>query len=179
MKSDCASGLSQGPFCKFADENTIPLRHSAPHEPKETSVVEHHVGVIKSMTCAVSYDAGFWPLMCCFAMEAACLQHSLCVGLCGAMPRQLDYGSPPSLRFICTVGCLVYYYGHMDGNSKMQFDCACAEPGVLVGFDSLSHPYKIYSLRTKHLGCSSEVVFCESTFPQAQGPSSTGCLTAG
>ena len=63
MKSDCMSELSQGTFCKFADDNTIALHHSAPHEPKENSVVEHHAGVIKAMACAVSYDAGFWPLM--------------------------------------------------------------------------------------------------------------------
>ena len=64
VKSDCASELSQGPFRKFADENTIALHHSAPNEPKENSVVEHHVSVIKSMAHAVSYDAGFWPSMC-------------------------------------------------------------------------------------------------------------------
>ena len=63
MKSDCASELSQGPFRKFADENTIALHHSAPNEPKENSVVERHVGVIKSMARAVSFDAGFWPSM--------------------------------------------------------------------------------------------------------------------
>ena len=36
---------------------------------------------------------------------------------------------------------------------------------MLVGFDSLSCSYKIYSLLTKRLQRSSEVVFCESTFP--------------
>ena len=39
------------------------------------------------------------------------------------------------------------------------------KPGVLVGFDSLSRSYKIYSLLTKRLRRSSGVVFCESTFP--------------
>ena len=165
VKSDCVSELSQGPFHKFADENTITLHHSDPHEPKENSVVEHHIGVIKAMACAVSYDAGFWPLMWVFAMEAACLHHSLHIGLCGVMPHRLDYGSPPSLQFICTVGCLVYYYSYIDGNSKMHFGHACAELGVIVGFDSLSCLYKMYSLLTKHLQHSSEVVFCESTFP--------------
>ena len=165
MKSDCASELSYGPFCKFADDNTIALHHLAPHEPKENLVVEHHVGVIKAMAHAVSYDARLWPLMCCFAVEAACLQHSLCIGLCGVTPHQLDYGAPPSLQFLYTVGCLVYYYSYMSSNSTMHFDCVCAEPGVLVGFDSLSCSYKIYSLLTKHLCCSNEVVFCESTFP--------------
>ena len=57
--------------------------------------MERHVGVIKAMTHAVSYDAGFWPLMWCFAMEAACLQHSLRVGPRGVTPHQLDYGAPP------------------------------------------------------------------------------------
>ena len=47
----------------------------------------------------------------------------------------------------------------------MRFDRAHAEPGVLVGFDSLSRSYKIYSLLTKRLCRSSEVVFRESTFP--------------
>jgi hypothetical protein len=47
----------------------------------------------------------------------------------------------------------------------MRFDRARAEPGVLVGFDSLSRSYKIYSLLTKRLRRSSEVVFRESTFP--------------
>ena len=47
----------------------------------------------------------------------------------------------------------------------MHVDHAHAEPGVLVGFDSLSHSYKIYSLLMKVLCCSNEVVFCESTFP--------------
>ena len=89
-------------------------------------MVERHVGVIKSMARAVSYDAsaGFWPSMWFFAMEAACLQHSLRVGSCGVTPHQLDYGSPLSLQFLCTVGCLVYYYSYADGNSKMRFDCA-------------------------------------------------------
>ena len=109
VKSDCASELSQGPFRKFADENTIALHHSAPHGSKENSVVERHVGVIKAMARAVSYDAGFWPSMWVFAMEAACLPHSLCVGPRGVTPHQLDYGAPPSLQFLRTVGCLVYY----------------------------------------------------------------------
>ena len=63
VKSDCMYELSQGPFCKFADENTITLLHSAPHEPEENSVVECHVGIIKAMAHDVSYDAGFRPLM--------------------------------------------------------------------------------------------------------------------
>ena len=63
------------------------------------------------------------------------------------------------------MGCLVYYYSYADGNSKMHFDHAHAELGVLVGFDSLSCSYKIYPLLTKHLQHSSELVFCESSFP--------------
>ena len=51
----------------------------------------------------------------------------------------------------------------------LRFDCARAEPGVLVGFDSLSRSYKIHSLLTKRLRRSSEVVFRESTFP-LKGP---------
>ena len=47
VKSDCASELSQGPFRKFADDNTVAHHHSAPHEPKENSVVERHVGSSK------------------------------------------------------------------------------------------------------------------------------------
>ena len=77
-------------------------------------------------------------------------------------------GAPPSLQFFRTVGCLVYYYAYYSyasGDSTMRFDRARAEPGVLVGFDSLSRSYKIYSLLTKRLRRSSEVVFCESTFP--------------
>ena len=100
-----------------------------------------------------------------FAVEAACLQHSLRVGPRGVTPHQLDYGSPPSLQFLRTVGCLVYYYSYASGNSTMRFDHARAEPGVLVGFDSPSCSYKIYSLLTKRLRRSSEVVFRESTFP--------------
>ena len=167
MKSDCASELSQGPFRKFADDSTIALHHghSAPHEPNENSVVERHVGVIKAMARAISYDAGFWPSTCFFPMEAACLQHSLCIGPHGVTPHQLDYGAPPSLQFLRTVGCLVYYYSYASDNSTMCFDRARAEPGVLVGFDSLSRSYKIYSLLTKRLRRSSEVVFCESAFP--------------
>ena len=164
-KSDCASELSHGAFHKFADDSTIALHHLAPHEPNETSVVERHVGVIKAMACAVSYNAGFWPLMCCFAVEAACLQHSLHIGLCGVTPHQLDYGSLPSLQFLCTVGCLVYYDSYTSGNSTMHFDHAHAEPGILVSFDLLACSYKIYSLLMKCLCCSSEVVFHESTFP--------------
>ena len=47
----------------------------------------------------------------------------------------------------------------------MRFDRARAEPGVFVGFNSLSRSHKIYSLLTKRLCRSSEVVFRESTFP--------------
>ena len=100
MKFDCASKLPQGTFCKFADDNAIAFHHSAPHEPRETSAVEHHVGVIQAMACAVSYDAGFWPLMCFFTVEAVCLQHSLCLGPHGVAPHQLDYGLPPSLQWL-------------------------------------------------------------------------------
>ena len=141
----------------------VSTAHTA--EPKENSVVERHVGVIKAMAHAVSYDAGIWPSMWFSAVEAACLQHSLRLGPQGVTPHQLDFGLPPSLQFLRTVGCLIYYYSYASGNSTMRFDHARAEPGVLVGFDSLSRSYKIYSLLTKRLRRSSEVVFRESTFP--------------
>ena len=115
--------------------------------------------VLSHMMLGSGFRCGF------FAMEAACLQHSLRVGPRGVTPHQLDYGAPPSLQFLRTVGCLVYYYSYAAGNSKMRFDRARAEPGVLVGFDSLSRSYKIYSLLTKRLRRSSDVVFRESTFP--------------
>ena len=69
-------------------------------------MVECHVGVIKAMACAVSYDAGFWPLMWLFAMEAACrrLQHSRHVGPCQVTPHQLDYGAPPRASFFALWG---------------------------------------------------------------------------
>ena len=76
VKSDRASELSQGPFHKFADETTIALHHSAPREPKENSVVECHVGVFNAMAHAVSYDAGFWPLMRLFWVSTTAMQMS-------------------------------------------------------------------------------------------------------
>ena len=153
--------LSSAQFTMFCEEAGIENQLTAPYTPQQNGVSERKNQMIMEMIRCMLHEKGlpkeYWAEA---ANTAIFLLNRLPTkAINGKTPFETWYGYKPSLKNFKVFGCLCFTYVPQIKRDKLDKK---AEPGIFVGYSSVSKAYRVFQPHTRKILISRDVYFMEN-----------------
>ena len=161
IRSDNGTEYTSKKFNKFCENAGIEHQLTAPYTPQQNGVVERKNRTLMEMTRCLLHDKGLPKKLWAEAANTAIflLNRLPTKALQQRTPFEAWYGYKPRLQNLKTFGCLCFSYIPQVKRDKLDKK---AEPGIFIGYSSVSKAYRIYLPQTNKVIVSRDVQFFES-----------------
>lgn len=161
LRSDNGTEYTSEKFNLFCEEAGIEHQLTAPYTPQQNGVSERKNRTIMEMARCMLYEKGlpkeYWAEA---ANTAVFLLNRLPTkAVHGKTPFEAWYSYKPSLQNLKVFGCLCFTYVPQVKRDKLDKK---ANPGIFVGYSTISKAYRVFQPHTKKLLISRDVHFMEN-----------------
>ena len=160
IRSDNGTEYTSEKFNKFCENEGIEHQLTAPYTPQQNGVVERKNRTVMEMTRCLLHDKGLPKKLWAEAANTTIflLNRLPTKALQQRTPFEAWYGYKPRLQNLKTFGCLCFSYIPQVKRDKLDKK---AEPGIFVGYSSVSKAYRIYLPQNNKVIVSRDVQFLE------------------
>ena len=161
LRSDNGKEYTSEQFNMYCEEAGIEHQLTAPYTPEQNGVSERKNQTIMEMVRCMLHEKGlpkeYWAEA---ANTAVFLLNRLPTkAVDGKTPFEAWYGYKPFLKNLKVFGCLCFTYVPKIKRDKLDKK---AEPGIFVGYSSVSKAYRVFQPHTKKILISRDVHFMEN-----------------
>lgn len=161
LRSDNGKEYTSAQFTMFCEEAGIEHQLTTPYTPQQNGVSERKNRTIMEMARCMLHEKGlpkeFWAEA---ANTAVFLLNRLPTkAVDGKTPFEVWYDYKPLLENFKVFGCLCFTYVPQIKRDKLDKK---AEPGIFVGYSSVSKAYRVFQPHTKKILISRDVHFMEN-----------------
>lgn len=169
FRSDRGGKYQSNAFTAKLRKMEIQHQCTVPDTPQQNGKAERMnrtlVEAANSMLQAAGMSPGFWEEAVRTAVHVR--NRAPKKALKWRTPVEVLTGSKPNVDYFCVFGCLAHRL--IQGDKRKKFD-PHSEACVLVGYDTDSKGYRLWSKSSRKLISSTDVIFDESVFPYRSPP---------